>query len=210
MAAGFAYDYMHGILLGVCRQLTTLWFDSKYHRVFVGPWYIGRDIEQIERRLLDIQLPASITSPPSSISLRKYWKASEYRHFLLFYSLPCLFGTLAQKYIDHLLLLVQATYILLLDSISPQNIDTADALLKAFVGRFESLYAKCHVSINVHILVHAAASVKNWGPLWSHSAFLYETQNRHLQKLFHGTQAVAEQIVNTFNLYQHVLCYFTL
>ncbi len=99
---------------------------------------------------------------------------------------------------------MQATYILLLDSISPQNIDTADALLKASVGRFESLYAKCHVSFNVHILVHAAASVKNWGPLWSHSAFLYETQNGHLQKLFHGTQAVAEQIVNMFNLYQHV------
>lgn len=28
---GFAFDYMHGILLGVSRQLTTLWFDSKYH-----------------------------------------------------------------------------------------------------------------------------------------------------------------------------------
>lgn len=201
MVSGFAYDYMHGILLGVCRQLTTLWFDSKYH---TEPWYIGRENEQIERRLLAIKPPTSITRPPRSISLRKYWKASEYRHFLLFYSLPCLFGILPRQYLDHLLLLVQATYILLQDSISPHDIDKADGLLKAFVGRFESQYGKSHVSYNVHILVHAAASVKNWGPLWSHSAFLYESQNGHLQKLFHGTQAVAEQIVNMFNLYQHV------
>ncbi len=76
---------MHGILLGVCRQLTTLWFDSKYH---TEPWHIGREIEQIERRLLAIQPPASITRPPRSISLRKYWKASEYRHFLLFTAFP--------------------------------------------------------------------------------------------------------------------------
>ncbi len=74
MVAGFAYDYMHGILLGVCRQLTTLWFDSKYH---TEPWYIGREIKQIERRLLAIQPPASITRSPRSIYLRKYWKASE-------------------------------------------------------------------------------------------------------------------------------------
>ncbi len=60
------------------------------------------------------------------------------------------------------------------------------------------------MSFNVHILLHAAASVKNWGPLWSHSAFLCETQNGHLQKRFHGTQAVAELNVNMFSLYQHV------
>lgn len=115
-----------------------------------------------------------------------------------------MFGILPRQYLDHLLLLVQATYILLQDSISSHETDKADGLLKAFVGHFESQYGKCHVSYNVHILVHAAASVKNWDPLWSHSAFLYESQNGHLQKLFHGTQAVPEQIVNMFNLYQHV------
>ncbi len=76
--AGFAYDYMHGILLGVCCQLTTLWFASKYH---TEPWYIRREIEQTERRLLANQPPAIITRPPCSISLRKYWKASEFRHY---------------------------------------------------------------------------------------------------------------------------------
>jgi len=35
---------------------------------------------------------------------------------------------------------------------------------------------------------------KNWGQ----SAFLYETQKGLKQNLFHGTQAVAEQIVNIF------------
>lgn len=31
-------DYMHCVLLGVCWQISTLWFDSKSYS---QPWYIG-------------------------------------------------------------------------------------------------------------------------------------------------------------------------
>lgn len=54
------------------------------------------------------------------------------------------------KYKVSVQLLIQATYILL--QFPPQNM-TADGLLKASVGCFESLYAKCHLSYNVHIYI---------------------------------------------------------
>lgn len=72
------------------------------------------------------------------------------------------------------------------------------------MSRFERLYGKCHASFNVHILQHAAQSVRNWGPLWCQSAFIFESHNGNLQKLFHGTQAVTEQIANSFSLFQSI------
>ncbi|XP_073716926.1 uncharacterized protein [Misgurnus anguillicaudatus] len=201
MILGFSFDYMHGILLGVSRQFTTLWFDSMYHG---ERWYLGRLVTTIDQRLFKIKPPVNITRPPRSVRLRKFWKASEYRNFLLFYSIPCLIGILPSDYLEHLLLLVQATYCLLKDDMSSHDIDVAEHLLKTFVSRFERLYGKCHVSFNVHILEHAAQSVRNWGPLWCQSAFIFESHNGTLQKLFHGTQAVPEQIVNSFSLFQSV------
>lgn len=36
------------------------------------------------------------------------------------------------------------------------------------------------------------------------SAFIFESHNGNLQKLFHGTQAVTEQIANSFSLFQSI------
>lgn len=93
----------------------------------------------------------------------------------------------------HLLLIVQVTFCLLKDRFSPHDIDAAEFLFKNFVSHFERLYGKCHISFNVHILEHAAQSVRHWGPLWCQSAFIFENHNGSLQKLFHGTEAVPEK-----------------
>ena len=51
----------------------------------------------------------------------KYWKASELRSFLLFYGAPALYGILSENYFQHYLLLVNAIYLLLKDSISQSS-----------------------------------------------------------------------------------------
>ena len=53
------------------------------------------------------------------------------------------------------------------------------------------------MSFNVHILLHLTESIRNWGPLWCFSAYTFENYNGCLLKLFHGTQAVPQQIVGT-------------
>jgi hypothetical protein len=59
--AGFAFDCMQGIFLGICHQMTTLWFESKYHP---ESWYIGREVERIIKILLAIKPPVNETRPP--------------------------------------------------------------------------------------------------------------------------------------------------
>uniref|UniRef100_A0A8C6ML01 Uncharacterized protein n=1 Tax=Nothobranchius furzeri TaxID=105023 RepID=A0A8C6ML01_NOTFU len=46
--------------------------------------------------------------------------------------------------------------------------------------------------------------VELWGPLWAHSAFVFENADGGLLKLFHGTKCVALQPVNKFLLHRTV------
>lgn len=50
----------------------------------------------------------------------------------------------------------------------------------------------------VHLLQHLSASVKNWGPLWAHSAFNFENGNGKLVRLVKNARGAALQIVNKF------------
>ena len=73
---GTTVDYMHCVLLGVCRQLLKLWFNSKNSKEV---WYIGNQIEELDSRLLNIQPPNEMKRTPRSIeSTLKYWKSNEY------------------------------------------------------------------------------------------------------------------------------------
>lgn len=76
--------------------------------------------------------------------------------------------------------------------------DLAEQALRKFVRNFEKLYGATNVSFNVHLLMHLAASVRNWGPLWTTSTFPFESFNGTLLKFFNGTTHVSDQVVKRF------------
>ncbi len=84
MVQGFVPEYQHSVCLGVTRQLATLWLDSTTHN---NEWYIGTKTELIDKELTAILPPTEFTRVTRSIKERKFWKASEWQPFLLFYSL---------------------------------------------------------------------------------------------------------------------------
>ena len=77
-------DYMHCVLLGITKLLLSLWFGSKHSR---EEYYIRRSVSTLDRYSLKIRPSSCITCKSRSISRHmKYFKASEYRAFLLYYS----------------------------------------------------------------------------------------------------------------------------
>lgn len=74
----------------------------------------------------------------------------------------------------------------------------AEQALGKFVLNFEKLYGATNASFNAHLLIHVAASVRNWGPLWATSTFPFESFNGTLLRFFSGTTHVPTQIVNWF------------
>ena len=122
-----AVDYMHCVLLGVTKMLTTLWFDKAHA---AEDWNISKTLEAVDRRLLNITPPNCISRPPRSIAKDfAHWKASEYRSFLFFYAIPCLWNILPDEYFHHFILFVEAIWLLDQSSISPHCLQKARKLL---------------------------------------------------------------------------------
>ena len=189
-------DYMHAVLEGVTRMLMRSWVDSTFHS---SPFYIGRRVAEIDHQLLQQSPPNEFSRPPRSIKKHfKYWKASELRNWLLFYSLPLLLDFLPSLYWHHYALLVNSIHILLGSMITDAQLDAADHMLADFYALLPELYGEASCTANAHLLCHLTKYVRLWGPLWTHSSFGYESKNGQLKHLFHGKHDIFHQIL--FNI----------
>ena len=104
-------DYMHTVLEGVVCMLMKLWFHSSHHH---ESQYIGRVTSAIDAQLMKQRPPSEFSRPPRSIAKHlNYWKTSELRNWLLYYSLPLLLHHLPPVFWHHYALLVCAIHILL-------------------------------------------------------------------------------------------------
>ena len=185
-------DYMHCCLEGVMRSLMKYWFNSSFHG---NSFYLGRCLSEIYSRFLKQHPPSEFSRPPRSISKHlSYWKASELRIWLIFYSLPLLLGHLPSLYFHHYALFVCAMHILLSDTIDTFQIDTARQMLADFCSLLPELYDEKISTHNVHLLMDLTKYVKLWGPLWTHSVFGHENKNGCLKRLFHGKNQIHQQL----------------
>ena len=106
------------MLLGVVRMIAGLWFDSVNHD---KPWYVKQSgVSQISDKLLFLRPPSDISRLPRSLDECKFWKESEWKSFLLYYSLTVLPGVLSNKYINHWFLLVYSIHALLQDCVTDE------------------------------------------------------------------------------------------
>ena len=207
---GVAIDYMHAVLIGVVKMLMTLWFDKAYIK---EPWSINKQLPAVDERLVNIKPPNCISRVARKIGQYLcHWKASEFRSFLFYYGLPCLYGILEDEYFQHFLLLVESIWLMNRSSISIKDLKKSKALLLHFCMQVEGLYGNRYETFNVHCLLHLTRCVKCLGPLWSCSCFWYEDYNGDIRKLYHGTQKVDLQIALSvaFNKRYRILFLYSL
>jgi len=194
---GTVIDYMHCTLLGVMKQLMSLWFGTEHNK---EKYYISRHISVVDQRLKEIKLPSIISRKPRAISEHfKYFKASELRSFLLYYSLPVLFGILPPEYWDHFALFSISIHILVQPSISEYQVQCCQKMLNRFCKYYKDMYSERYMSANVHLLLHLLDTVRELGPLWVYSCFHFEGLNEILKNLVHGTQQVNKQLITSYS-----------
>ena len=199
-----AIDYMHAVLEGVTKaMIKKFWLNGKYksHR-----FYLSKEVKQIDEKLLDIRPPHEFRRTPRSIEKTiNYWKASELRAWLLFYSIPILFDFLHRDYLYHLNLLIKSMHILLSVRISSNDLKSAEKMLTLYYKKSLDLYPQEVCSMNLHSSIHLPQTVKNLGPLWAYSCFGFESMNGHLKKHCHGTRNVLPQLVRNLRFHQEIL-----
>lgn len=189
---GFSIDYLHFGLLGVVKKHMDLWTNSKNH---TEPYYISKKRQvELSNRIVRISPLAEITRKPRSIFQMADFKANEFRTLSLYYLRYCLIDLLPMRYINHFQLFSSAIYMLLQEKVSKDDICTADKRLNEFADKFEILYGKHNVTMNLHLSRHAAKRVEHLGPLWAQSAFVFETKNGDINRLNNAKHSILHNI----------------
>ena len=196
-------DYMHAVLEGVTKQFLMLWFNTKNHK---SSFYLGKKVKEIDSLLTSIKPPIEFRRSPRPIATSvKFWKACEFRAWLLFYSLPILQFYLPSEYVHHWSLLVLSIHALLSNNLPKLVLPLVSDSLQQFYSLTPQLYGIESCTANLHSIIHLTKFVELWGPLWTHSLFGFENMNGHIRQLFHGTRQVLDQLVFSIKAEQSLL-----
>jgi len=95
----------------------------------------------------------------------RFFKAHEWKTWLLFW-IPVMKGQLDPRILKHLSKFTLGILLLLQIEITREQVEHASDLLHEFCEEFEDVFDLENCVFNVHIHSHAAACVKQWGPLW--------------------------------------------
>lgn len=142
-------------------------------------------------------IPAEFERQPRSILQElSRWKASEFRLFLNYTGCVVLKDYLGPDLYNHFLLLFTAIRFLACPATHLVNADVSQRLLEEFVADYPRIYNPTEVVSNVHGLLHIVDDVRQFGPLYSFSAYKYENHMREVRKLVKKPNRVLQQIHN--------------
>lgn len=165
---------MHNVLLGVVKQMWELFTATSNH---TKPYYVGRKLEEIEQRMIDIRPPSSFPRYPGKLENMKKNKASDWENMLFHYLYPCFFAILPKRFLDHLMILSTCIYKLLDVKLTLKQIEKCEKSLNIFVKQFEHYYGEENMVFNIHLLTHLSQTARDFGALWNSSLFPYENAN---------------------------------
>lgn len=204
--SNFVVDHMHAVCSGFVRATTYMWLSGKGTQQF----HLGHRLADLDSRLLAIKPVWEISRLPRSLNLRKYWKSSEWRNWLLFFSPVVLKGILPTRFFKNWMKFVQLMHILLSACVPADKMSMIQQHMFEFLKEYESLYGMEYMTYNAHLLTHLVGSVADWGPLWGYSAFPFENLNGRLLKFVCGTRYAASQIVDKYCILQALPKLFSL
>ena len=153
---------MHLVCLGVMRRLLMFWCS--------GPrkTRISQDMRQRisgSLALFSNHCPSDFARKPRRLDTLNFWKAVEYRCFILYSGILCLKSVLSSAMYKNFLLFHSAIFVLC----DPENyfshIDFAERSLVAFVNTCKSIYGRRMLVYNLHALIHLARDCRRHGPL---------------------------------------------
>lgn len=195
-------DYMHSVCLGVMKRLLTFWVKGKKPIRFKS----AEIVSDISSQLIDMKpyIPSEFNRLPRSLDELEFFKATEFRTFLLYTSLIVLKGRLAKPIFQHFMLFHCAIKILISNDLYITHNSIAKSLLISFVSQYLTLYGYEYVTYNVHGLIHLADFALQHGPLDKFSAFKYENCLQIIKKTVKNARYPLQDVYNRVVEFQNV------
>lgn len=187
----FPLDVMHQIDLGVCKTILS----SIRQRESLNPLR-KEQIKELDALFISYckYTPSEFARRPRSIvSDLPFFKATEYRQFVLYTGMVLLKEYLPEDQYNHFLLL-SCSYRFLSSSIYNNKLNEVDNLLSLFVKDFKRIYGK--LGYNIHNLLHITNCVREFGSINSFSAYSFENYMSSINNLIRGKRAILRQLQN--------------
>jgi len=186
-------DYMHCLCQGVMKRLLDFWVKGKKPMRMLEE---KKDSLSLALFKLRKSVPAEFARLPRSLDDVEYWKATEFREFLLYTGIIVLKSNIKKEQYNHFLILFVSVRILCSDNNFSTYYDLASKLLIEFVQSYSCIYGSKFVSYNVHSLIHLPFFVNLHGPLDNFSAFKYENYLQTLKKSMKCCRFPLAEILN--------------
>lgn len=166
-------DYMHLVLLGIVKKLILLWLWGPR-----GVQLSSDIVDKISAKLIELRKsqPKDFCRRPRFLRDVKFWKATEFRNFLLYSGPIVLKNVILDNMFNNFMSLHVAIIILVSSTFTKiqENIVYAQELIEYFIKTFQITYGKEFMSHNFHNLLHLCEDVKKYGHLDKFSAFKFE------------------------------------
>ena len=192
-------DSMHLIFLGVVKRFLQFLKNVKGSAARLPNGLIT----EISLKLTELSglLPSDFVRQPRSLKFLPYWKATEFRSFLLYSGPVVLKGVVSQKVYDHFLQLSVAIYILHEEDDEWRNrrLDYCQSLLEVYVENCSRYLGDIFCVYNVHNLLHLTDDVRYFNtPLQHISAFPFENFLQTVKRYVKGRRYPLEEIVKRY------------
>lgn len=192
----FCIDYMHGIALGISKDLIKIWVSK---RSVPQPPYKNfklstKNCELLNSRILQLKPTSNFRRMPRSILDISDFKASEVMDCVFYYLRYSIVGLLETKIVKHFEKLSAGCYILCKEAISEDGKKRACDLLTNFADEYEEIYGAAAITMNIHLLKHYYHMINQCGPLWAYSLFGFENHIGVLKASVNGTTDYLDQI----------------
>ncbi|XP_057668135.1 uncharacterized protein LOC130901070 isoform X1 [Diorhabda carinulata] len=192
LISSFPIDYMHNICLGVVRKLLNTWIAGSL-KVRLQ----HQRVKMISERLLNLKnmIPVEFNRKPRSLNELNYWKATEYRMFLVYLGPLVLKDIVDLAIYENFLALHFSVSILLSQShIEKFKIPFVRNIINVFIKHSKSLYGLEFMVYNVHLMSHLCDDVDLLGKLDNFSTFPFENYLGEIKSLIKSPTNPLQQV----------------
>lgn len=186
-------DSLHLIDLGIVKRLLTGWRDGYFKNKMLK--WPSKTTEELSSKMQSLKLPKELHRNIRGLDCLSFWKALEYRNFILYYGIVVLKGVLRVDVYEHFLILFCAVTICSTDQYK-RFYDAATKLLKHFVDQYCIIYGEQYLTSNVHNLIHLTEDVNNLGNLTKFSAYPFESKLYEIKNMLRSGNKPLAQIAN--------------
>lgn len=192
MISTIPLEYEHLLCQGMMKKLLLFWMNgTKNYKTK----FSALDMKQISGKLIKTRetKPSEINRSARPLSCVSFWKATEFRTFLLKAGPVVLRDHLSEEAYNHFLAFFCATTICCSNDLLPY-VEVAKKLFRDVTDKFGGIYGYENYCYTIHSLIHVTDDVDRYGVLDNYSAFRGESNLAFIKRLLRSGYKPLQQI----------------